>query len=210
MAAQKKISNIRPELKSLATDIKKVHPHPRNVRQGDVGAISQSLDHHGQYRPIVVHKATGNILAGNHTYHAAAALGWTEIACTFVDCDEEQALRILLTDNRANDLASYDDAALVDLLKELATTPDQLAGTMFEPSDLDDLIGLLTPPDLDSLIDSLGGEHDDDDHDEFSGVIRLRVALSVFTRWRGLWENLPGETDEEKLSALMDGYESHF
>lgn len=209
MTARKNISNIRPELKALATNIDAVQPHPRNVRQGDVGAISQSLEAHGQYRPIVVHKPTGNILAGNHTYAAARSLGWTQIAATLVDCSEEQALRILLTDNRANDLASYDDQALVDLLKDLMTTPEQLAGTMFDPADLDDLIGLLEPPNLDDLISSLGGEHDDDDHDEFSGVIKIRVALSVFQAWQELWEQLEGETDDQKVTALIDGYNSH-
>lgn len=203
-------SNIREELRPLATSIKKVHPHPRNVRQGDVGAIAQSLGTHGQYRPIVVHKATGNILAGNHTYAAAMALGWSEIACTFVDCDEEQALRILLTDNRANDLASYDDSALADILTELMATPTQLEGTMFDPADLDDLIGLLTPPNLDDLLGELGGEHGDDDHDEFSGVIRLRVALSVFNNWKEVWERLPGATDDEKVTHLLDAYDSHY
>lgn len=203
------MSNIREELKDLATPIKSVHPHPRNVRQGDIGAICGSLEAHGQYRPIVVHKSTGNIIAGNHTYAAARSLGWKEIACTFVDCTEEQALRILLTDNRANDLASYDDAALVDLLKELMTTPEQLAGTLFDPADLDDLVGLLEPPSLDDLITSLGGEHDDDDHDEFTGVIRLRVALSIFQRWQEVWSALPGETDDEKITTLLDAYDSH-
>jgi len=207
--AKKTISNIRPELASLATPINKVKPHPRNVRQGDVGAIATSLEAHGQYRPIVVHKRTGFIIAGNHTYLAARSLEWSEIACTFVDCTEEQALRILLTDNRANDLASYDDQGLIDLLTELMNTPNQLDGTLFDPADLDDLIGLLTPPNLDDLISDLGGEHDDDDHDDFTGVIKLRVPLSLHQRWNDLWQELPGETDESKLTELLDGYESH-
>jgi ParB-like chromosome segregation protein Spo0J len=203
------MSNIREELKPLSVSIGSVHPHPRNVRQGDIGAIIESLTKHGQYRPIVVHKATGDILAGNHTYAAATALGWKDIAVTMVDCDEEQALRILLTDNRANDLASYDDNALADLLKELMTTEEQLAGTMFDPADLDDLLGLLEPPNLDDLIGSLGGEHDNDDHDDFSGIIRLRVALSIFSRWETMWKEIPGTSDDEKVTYLLDSHDSH-
>lgn len=136
--------NIRPELARLAQPIDSVQPHPRNVRQGDVGAISVSLEANGQYRPIVVHKPTGNILAGNHTYKAAKALGWQKIAMTFVDCDEEQALRILLADNKANDLATYDDSALVKLLKDLVSG-EGLQGSLYELSDLDDLIAVLQP-----------------------------------------------------------------
>lgn len=133
------MSNIRTEIASLAKAIDSVTPHPRNVRQGDVGAICESLESHGQYRPIVVHKSTGHILAGNHTYQAAKALGWKKIAMTFVDCDDEQALRILLVDNRANDLAIYDDNALADLLKELSAS-EGLQGTLFDGDDLDDLL----------------------------------------------------------------------
>lgn len=131
---------IRKELQHLAVAVNSLTPHPKNVRQGDVGAISESLKHHGQYRPIVVQLSTRHILAGNHTYKAAKALGWKEIACTFVDCDDEQATRILLMDNRANDLASYDDSALAEMLQGLMATDDQLAGTGFDPEDLQQLL----------------------------------------------------------------------
>jgi len=137
---------IRKELAHLAVPIKDLQTHPRNVRQGDVGAISQSLEQHGQYRPIVVQRSTGRILAGNHTYKAAKALGWKDVAATYVDCDDDQAMRILLMDNRANDLATYDDSALVEMLKELLATDLQLEGTGFSPDDLDDLLQVLDTP----------------------------------------------------------------
>jgi ParB-like chromosome segregation protein Spo0J len=121
--------NITKELVRLAKPIESVQPHPRNVRQGDVGAIATSLEINGQYRPIVVHKTSNNILAGNHTYKAAVSLGWTQIAITYVDCTDDQALKILLADNKANDLASYDDSALADLLKDLVGGPG-LDGTL--------------------------------------------------------------------------------
>lgn len=139
--------NIRPEIVKLAQPIANVQPHPRNVRQGDVGAIVTSLEAHGQYRPIVVQKETGFILAGNHTFQAARALNWDKIAVTFVDCDEEQGLKILLADNRANDLASYDDNALAELLTELAEGTG-LDGTLFEPEDLQTLLNDLAPDDF--------------------------------------------------------------
>lgn len=132
--------NIREEIAHLAQPISDFITHPKNVRQGDVGAITQSLEAHGQYRPIVVQRSTGHILAGNHTYLAAKSLGWEQIAATFVDCDEEQAIKILLVDNRANDLAMYDDRKLADLLKDLAATSAGLDGSLFSGDDLDDLL----------------------------------------------------------------------
>jgi len=132
--------SIRPELAALAISIDLCEPHPSNIRQGDIGAISQSLTHHGQYRPIVVQRSTGFVLAGNHTLHAARSLGWPDIAATYVDCGDDQALRILLVDNRANDLATYDETALVAFLKELLETDLGLDGTLFDGDALDQLI----------------------------------------------------------------------
>ena len=51
--------------KQIALD--DIHVHPENPNQGDAGAISLSLQHHGQFRAIVVSEATGNILAGTST-----------------------------------------------------------------------------------------------------------------------------------------------
>jgi len=131
---------IRKELEHLAISIDDIHTHPSNVRQGDVGAICESLKAHGQYRAIVFQKSTGRILAGNHTWKAAKALGWTQIAATPVICDDQQALRILLADNKANDLATYDEPELVELLKQLADTDEGLLGTLFDEDELDSLI----------------------------------------------------------------------
>jgi ParB-like chromosome segregation protein Spo0J len=113
---------IRKELEHLAISIDDIHTHPSNVRQGDVGAICESLKAHGQYRPIVFQQSTKRILAGNHTWKAAKALGWQQIAATPIICDDQQALRILLADNKANDLATYDEPELIELLKQLADT----------------------------------------------------------------------------------------
>jgi hypothetical protein len=131
--------NIAPNLQDLLIDVKELTEYPDNTRQGDVGAIVTSLQENGQYRPIVVNKRTMQILAGNHTYQAAVHLNWEKIAVTFVDVDEDTAKRIVLIDNRTNDLADYDYPALVEQLKELTETEKSLVGTGFNLDDLDDL-----------------------------------------------------------------------
>jgi hypothetical protein len=130
----------KKELETVSVSIDEITPHPKNVRQGDIGAISESLKAHGQYRAIVVQRSTGHILAGNHTWKAAKALGWKNISAHFIDCDDDQGLRILLADNRANDLATYDDAALAQLLKELAATDDGLTASLYDGDALDQII----------------------------------------------------------------------
>jgi len=97
---------IRAEIQQHAVPIDDVQGHPKNVRQGDVGAISVSLEAHGQYKPILVQQSTGFIIAGNHTWMAAKALGWPEIAVQYLEVDDDKALRILLADNRSTDLAT--------------------------------------------------------------------------------------------------------
>lgn len=128
------------KIEHTIVDIDSVEAHPQNVRQGDIGAISESLKAHGQYRPIVVDKRTNRILAGNHTWKAAKALGWTEISAGFIETkDDDEALRILLADNKANDLAMYDTSSLEELLKELSESEQGLEGTLFDLADIDDL-----------------------------------------------------------------------
>ena len=144
---------IRPEIEALAVPIESVTPHPRNIRQGDIGAISVSLEAHGQYRPILVQRSTGYILAGNHTWAAAERLGWSHVAATFVEVDDTQAIKILLADNKSSDLASYDEHALTQLLGELAKHND-MDGSLWDQSDISGLIRTL---DNDTLIsDTIG------------------------------------------------------
>lgn len=110
-----------------------VKPHPQNPRRGNVDLIKTSLEQHGQYRPIVAQRSTGHIVAGNHTWHAAKALKWASVAVTWLDVDDETALRVLIADNRTSDLATYNNDALVNLLKSLPS----LDGTGFDRYDLD-------------------------------------------------------------------------
>lgn len=117
----------------------KLKPYTKNPRKGNVKAIAESLATNKQYRPIVVQKSTNQILAGNHTWQAAKYLGWTKIAVVFVDVDDEQAKKIVLADNRTNDLAEYDDRVLGELLSSL----DTISGTGYNESDMEALVGAI-------------------------------------------------------------------
>jgi hypothetical protein len=138
------MTSIAPTIQHLAVAIADLRLHPDNPRRGDIPAIEESLSFHGQYRPIVVNRPTGEVLAGNHTLLAARELGWSEIAATFVEVDADKAKRIVLIDNRTNDLAAYDDEALVDLLQQLG----DLEGTGFDDDTLDELLDELAPAPL--------------------------------------------------------------
>ena len=177
-----------------AVAIDSITPHPRNVRQGDVGAIVESLKAHGQYRPIVVQKSTGHILAGNHTWKAARLLKWAKIDVTTIDVDDDEALRILLIDNRSNDLAAYDEHELLELLKELATTDIMLDGTGYTLEDLDDKMAL-ADLNLDLTGDPIG------DLQDHLNVVRIRLDLDKETA--DLFRETPGADDVARLKALL-------
>lgn len=141
--------------------------HPRNPRKGNVDVIAESLVANGQYRPLVVSRATGHIVAGNHTARAARRIleGWGAdpnesddawhakrnalvedlttrgIAVVHLDgLTPEQELRILVVDNRASDLGTYEDDLLLEALRTLEV---DLVGTGYVADDLDDLAALI-------------------------------------------------------------------
>lgn len=114
---------------------------PGNPRQGDIGAVSESMRVNGVYQPIIVNKGTktgrpNEIIAGNHRAQAAKALGHETIPAIVLDLTDEEAKRIALADNRTSDLADYDNDALLLMLQDL---PD-LAGTGYNGDDLDDIL----------------------------------------------------------------------
>jgi len=117
--------------------INDLRPYPANPRTGDIGAIAESLERLGQFRPIVARRGDNTILAGNHTWQAARALGWQYIAVTFVQCTDEEAARIVLVDNRTADHGTYDDKALKDLI---ASLPDW-NGTAYTPTEVAEILG---------------------------------------------------------------------
>ncbi len=130
---------IAEPLAELVVPIGSVKPFPGNPRRGDLPALVRSLEVNGQYRPIVVNRRTGEVLAGNHTLAAALELGWDGIAATFVDVGEVEARRIVLADNRTAELGGYDDGELAAMLQHL---PD-FDGTGWRPSDLGRLLDRL-------------------------------------------------------------------
>jgi len=117
-----------------------IRPHPRNPREGDVGAIHESIEANGFYGSILAQKSTGFILAGNHRHQAAMQQGAEQIPVTWVDVDDDHALRILLADNRTNDVASYNEDELANILQELAHNTGTLAGTGYDGDALDELL----------------------------------------------------------------------
>lgn len=111
-----------------------------NAKRGDVAAIQESLRRNGQYRSLIVRKTDDGqlvVLAGNHTMDALAANGEKTARCEIVTCDDAEAKRINLADNRLAELGAWDDDALAALLQSIQ---DDLDGTGYTGNDLDELL----------------------------------------------------------------------
>jgi len=115
--------------------VKDISAHPLNPREGDIGAIIESLSQMGQYRPIVVNRATKHCVSGNHTFQAALQLGWEKIAVHWIDVDDVEEIKILIVDNRTSDLATYDSQELNTLL-----TSTNLVGTGFSAEEVAEIL----------------------------------------------------------------------
>lgn len=129
-------------------------PFPGNAKRGDVEAIRASLRRNGQYRSLIVRLIDGGalvVLAGNHTMMALRAEGARTARCEIVTCDDADARRINLADNKLAELGSYDPDALAELLSYL---DGDLDGTGYTEADINKLIDPpLLPDEGDTPID---------------------------------------------------------
>lgn len=115
--------------------IDRLSEHPENPRRGDEDAIEASLDEHGFYGAVLVQSSSGRVIAGNHRLRRMKARGEATIPALVIDVDDDEALRILLNDNRASDLAHTDDVVLDRVLAQLAATDTGLSGTGYTDDD---------------------------------------------------------------------------
>ncbi|HAT1133930.1 ParB/RepB/Spo0J family partition protein [Corynebacterium striatum] len=155
------------------TPISQLRFYPGNARRGDIDLIAESLERLGQYKPVVVNtggkcpELADTILAGNHTVMAAQRLGWDTVDVHLVDLDADAAKRVVIVDNRANDVATYEVEELVNLLTEL---PD-LEATGFDRDELDAMLEA-----LDDLDEEVPDKPADPKPDGFNLLIELDDA----------------------------------
>lgn len=171
--------------------------YPGNPRRGNVEAIGESLKENHQFSPLVVQRATGYVLSGNHTFTAAHRLGWPTIDVVYVDVDDDRAKKIVLAANRTADLARYDDEALTELLESL---DGDLSGTGYTAEDLDAILtGLDDVPDLDALAAEIGEPHDAD----LWPVLRFKVSPEARSAFYDLTADAPDNSDDARFTHLL-------
>jgi len=151
-------------------DVTTIKTHPANPRRGDLDVIKDSISVNGFYGSVVVNKRTSHILAGNHRYMAAKALGYDKVPVTWVDVGEHEEKRILTADNRTSELGGYDEAILVDLLKELSDE-GMLEGTGYGADDLDFFT------DDDEILEAVFGTKPEEGAEAYADADTRRISL---------------------------------
>jgi hypothetical protein len=203
--------------------LSRLHTDDRNARKGNVQAIADSLKEFGQHRAIVAQRSTGKIIAGNHTFLAASALGWQTVSVHWVDDDDEKSIRRGIADNATGDLAVWDEKRLAELLQEVGTDVPGLSADVVDrvlsdvsgdstepiyplharPGEKYDYIVFYTDSELDSLyLQSKFGEMLADWKNPQSRP-RIRSKIFPVSRLRQeLDKNAPPPTQDEMIEAI--------
>lgn len=192
-----------PGMETRATlPLGELHPYRGNPRNSDLALLKASLVEHGQYRPAVVNDTEDGyvVLVGNHMVQAMRELneerpgeGWDTVWVHVVHLGEQQARRLSLTDNRASDLATYDEAALLAELEAL----EVFDGTGWEETDLDA---------LQALTQDAEPDEPEDAPDEFPypgmATVTLHLLPPLHEQWQAFTRGF--DTPEEALEHLLD------
>jgi hypothetical protein len=123
------LSHIAEPLRRLAIPCSSIHLDPNNARlhsDKNIDAIMKSLAEFGQDQPVVVQKQGMIARKGNGRLLAAKRLGWKWIAALVVDEDDVAAAARAIADNRAAELATWDEAKLAQLLQSIGPKPQAL------------------------------------------------------------------------------------
>ena len=108
--------------------------------------------------------------------------------CEVFECDDEQAVKINLADNRISEFSKRDDQALADLLMSI----EDLTGSGYNADDLR-LYMPQEPPTLEELSETYGDVEDEDT--PVLPVLSFRVSAAVRDDFLELTERAPDPSD---------------
>lgn len=114
--------------------------NPRTHDERNLAAIRESIARWGQVEPLVVLRATGEVVAGNGRLQVFRDLGWSTVDVVYVDMDGQEAAALAIALNRSGELGGWDYDALSQVLDSLRGTLD-VEVTGWTEAELDGLFG---------------------------------------------------------------------
>ena len=196
-------------------DISSLQPHPSNPNEGDEKAILSSITDIGFYGAVIAQKSTRTILVGEHRWKAAKAKKAKTIPVVWVNCNDLEAVRILLADNRTADLARYKEAEKRALLKSCVDRygGQFLNGTGFTRLDIKmpkSALDSITRPAVKEAVKGNNAHHKPKTTVKFSvGRVKYLVDNDDFRKWLDQIEQEAKETSRtiEEIAAERMGVE---
>lgn len=117
-----------------------LHAWEGNPRQNSaaVQKVVESIRKFGFGAPILARRENGEVIAGHTRLEAAALLGLEKVPVRYLDLSEKEAHLLALADNKLNEVAVWDEAALAEILATIPTADAMIVG--FTPAEVDDLL----------------------------------------------------------------------
>jgi ParB-like chromosome segregation protein Spo0J len=151
------------DLQVETVDISKLKHDPENARKHSdrqISMIEGSLREFGQRRPLIC-LPDYTVVAGNGTLKAARRLGWKAVSVTILPFSERDKVRAFaIADNRASDLADWDEDILLEALAEIDGS-GLLEAAGYYDTELDDLRALLDENDDETILTKMNEERRD-------------------------------------------------
>lgn len=142
-------------------------PRLRSSNPAKFARLKRSLDL-GVFKPILVNRRTGHIVAGHQRVDAAIDMKWPTVPVLFIDVDERDEKRINIADN--SEWSAFEKEMLQKVIVEDGFDSDELEIFGFD----DDEIEMLTQ--------DLGSSESEDDAPDMkadSGLETLRLILTT-------------------------------
>ena len=96
-------------------DPEELIPWKENPRNNDhaVDNLKKSIEMYGFTSPIIVRKATNQVIAGHTRLKAALSLGLKTVPVRFLEISESKARELAIADNKIGEIATWNDDELV-------------------------------------------------------------------------------------------------
>ncbi len=174
---------------------------PANLRLHDersIESIKGSLKRFGQQKPIVI-DTRGVVVAGNGTFLAAKALGWSHLLTIRSELSGVERVAYAIADNRTAELSEWDRNALHRTAKELDA--ELLSVTGWTLDDLDQM-----PLGKQEYLDSAGITDPDDVPQQPDAATTKPGDIWVLGNHRLMCGD---SSSPEDLDRLLDGQKIH-